>query len=83
MAKQGNPVNHSAIKDMLGKALKNKAFRKKLLTAPKETLENEGFHASDAAVSFFKTLNSGNFEAAAKKVKVKGEHDPIEPAGEA
>lgn len=83
MANQGKPVSHNVVKDMLGKALKDKAFRAKLLSAPKETLQQEGFHPSDAAVDFFKTLHSGNFEAAAKKVKVKGEHDPIEPAGEA
>ena len=62
---------------------KDEAFRKKLLSDPKKTLHDEGFHPSDAAVDFFKTLHSGNFDAAAKKVKVKGEHDPIEPAGEA
>jgi hypothetical protein len=82
VAKQGNPVNHSAVKDILGRALKDEAFRKKLLSDPKKTLQDEGFHPSDAAVEFFKTLHSGNFDAAAKKVKVKGEHDPIEPAGE-
>jgi hypothetical protein len=83
MANQGKPVSHNAVKDILGRALKDPAFRSKLLSAPQQTLQQEGFHPSDAAVEFFKTLHSGNFEAAAKKVKVKGEHDPIEPAGEA
>jgi hypothetical protein len=83
VANQGKPVSHGAVKDILGRALKDPAFRSKLLSAPQQTLQQEGYHPSDAAVDFFKTLNSGNFEAAAKKVKVKGEHDPIEPAGEA
>jgi hypothetical protein len=83
VANQGKPVSHGAIKDILGKALKDHAFRAKLLSAPEKTLQDEGFHPSKAAVEFFKTLNSGNFDAAAKKVRVKGEHDPIEPAGEA
>ena len=82
MPTKGKTISHSDVKELMGRALKDPAFRKKLLSSPEKTLKDEGFAANDAAVEFFKTLGQGKFEDAAKKLKVKGDHDPIEKAGE-
>ena len=78
----GKTINHAEVKEILGRAIKYPAFRSKLLSSPEETLKQEGYDPHDAAVDFFKALNTGKFADAAKKLKIKGEHDPIEKAGE-
>ena len=75
-------ITHDELTSLLGRALADAEFRTKLLANPKAVIAAEGYVANDAAVHFFDSLKSHGFETAAKKVKVKGKHDPIELAGD-
>lgn len=82
MAK-GKTINHAELKEILGRAMTDPAFGKDLRADPKKALEGAGFHAHDDAVRFFKALGKKPFHDVAQHVHPKkGEHDPIEVAGE-
>jgi hypothetical protein len=75
-------ITPAGIKTLLGKALTDEAFRKKLLESPEKVLDEHGHHLSPKTVEFFKSLKQGGFDAATQKLKAKGENDPIERAGD-
>ena len=80
----GKTVNHAAVQDILGRAMREPKFREDLLAKPEETLKKEGFEPHADAVRFFKALNKKPFGEVAKHVDhKKPAHDPIGVAGEA
>ena len=75
-------VTHGAVKDVLGRALRDDAFSDKLFSDPKGTLESEGYRADQHAVDFFNDLKKKGFQRTAKATTAKSDHDPIEFAGD-
>lgn len=76
------PLTHKDLVDLLGRALKDPAFREKIQQSPSRTLDEEGFEPNPAAVDFFVSLSSGGFDHAVRQINVKGENDPIDRAGD-
>ncbi|MBV9813063.1 MAG: hypothetical protein JO326_09925 [Acetobacteraceae bacterium] len=75
-------ITHDELTALLGRAIADADFRAKLLADPKAAIEADGYEASPAAIRFFESLHAHGFDTAAKKVKVKGKHDPVELAGD-
>jgi hypothetical protein len=75
-------ITHDELTVLLGRAVADASFRAKLLANPKAVIEAEGYEPSPAAVHFFESLRTQGLDSAAKRVKVKGKHDPIELAGD-
>jgi hypothetical protein len=58
------------VEKILGRALIDSAFRKKLVSNPEEVLNILGFgKPSDDAIAFFKALDTGGFPQAANDVE--------------
>jgi hypothetical protein len=65
----GKHVDNATIGKLLGKALKDSSFRKKLLSDPAAALKSQNIEPDPDAVAFFKSLSTKNFDEAAKSVK--------------
>jgi hypothetical protein len=78
----GKDLTHDDLTTLLGEALTDADLRAKLLSDPAAVIASKGFAPSPAAVDFFKSLHSHGFDAASKKIHVKGKKDPIKLAGD-
>jgi hypothetical protein len=58
-------MSYGDIGNILVQAMKDPAFRNRLLADPKAALADEPFVPGPAALRFFTTLSAGNFAAAA------------------
>lgn len=62
-------INFNQIGDIIGLAVSDAGWRKKLLASPEETLTKKGFKPHPEAVAFIKSLKRAGFEKAAGKFK--------------
>jgi hypothetical protein len=62
-------VDNATIGQLLGKAVKDSNFRKKLLSDPAAAMKDMHIEPDPDAVAFFRSLSSKNFDEAAKSVK--------------
>lgn len=69
MASTLKKVTLDDVKALLGRALLDSEFRKKLLTDPDSTLVVLGYESSTDSGNFFRALNSTSFKAAADEVE--------------
>ncbi len=76
------PLTHKELVDILGEAIMDSGFREKLMQSPTRTLKDRGFEPNDGVLDFLKSLSRGGFDHAARQIRVKGKHDPIERAGD-
>jgi hypothetical protein len=63
------PINLADLKDILGKAIKHPEVRKALAADPEKALRDMNYAPHPAAVDFFKSLATTDFEKAAETFK--------------
>jgi len=68
-------IKFKEMSSILGKAARNAAFRKKLLSSPARTLKAEGYAVHKQAVAVIRSLKHKSFGAAARRRGKKKRRD--------
>jgi hypothetical protein len=68
-ADKDHPINLADLKDILGKVVKDPTLRDAMKTNPEQTLRDMNYAPHPAAVDFFKSLSTADFDKAADSFK--------------
>ena len=74
-SEKDQPINLADLKDILGKAIKEPGIRQALMTDPEQALRDMNYAPHPAAVEFFKSLATADFDKAADTFKA-AHNDP-------